>query len=545
VPVLTGEPVEKAAVFAGDVGVVGSPVRVVEVGQGGVGYTVKSFAREGVDVALSAEFVCAIVETSAAGAPGLFAACGARSGNALMDLTVSGAPLAASEIGLCGSRAIVLAPDGMLYEANLSQGFEATAIQLAEDFELGEGLDLDGDDVVDTCLVALRTFEDDLSTNPADVGNRDLDVDDLAMFVLGTDSNVTDCRSSVTDCPGQACRLLNYQVGRESVLFIVDESHENFGFTPEEDPCAPGSDINLDGLCDLTVRRCTAGGALSEGTVFGQAVNLFSQQRFQDDGENTVISAGFCGTDPFNVRIGQICDEDLDCLNEPGESCQLGLVALSALPDIDEDELPDIYDNCPKIPNPEQVDSDEDGFGDACDTFTCGDGILQEAETCDQGDQNGAPGGSCTAQCGCGVRFDVIETLNPGSSGSTPMVVYGSVSADGSGCVNLSESMVGGRAPKSIDPMSLRLSATPPTQACPSTGGAAIHSLVKRQRYRSHLQDENGDGIEDLRVHIETAPIGGDASTQVLYLTGRFQDETGPLGNACFEAVAPVRISGN
>ncbi|MHC4911320.1 MAG: hypothetical protein ACYTF9_16585, partial [Planctomycetota bacterium] len=435
---LTGEPVENAAVFGGDVAVVGSPVRLVEVTGSGAGYSVKSFTREGVDVALSAEYVCGIVHDD--DGTGLFAACGTRSGNTLSDLQVGGVSLAASEVGLCGSRAIALGADGVLYEADLAFGFEATAIQAAEDFALGNGLDLDGDEIVDSCLVALRSLESDLSSDPAVVGNRDIDTDDLAMYVLDTDSSLTDCQSSATNCPGQACKLLNYQVGREAVLFIVDEGDENFDFTPQQDICSPGTDINQDGLCGLTVRRCSAGGALTEGTAFGQAVNLFSDQRFQDDGENTVIEVGFCGSDPQNVRVGQICDEDLDCLSEREETCQLGLVALSALPDTDGDELPDIFDNCPLIPNPDQADADDDGFGDACDTFTCGDGILQEAEVCDDGDQNGGPGSTCSAQCSCGVHFEVVETYNPGASGNTPIVLFGSVAADGSGCVNLSES---------------------------------------------------------------------------------------------------------
>lgn len=54
------------------------------------------------------------------------------------------------------------------------------------------------------------------------------------------------------------------------------------------------------------------------------------------------------------------------------------------MPDTDNDGIPNKNDNCPKTPNYDQADTDKDGIGDACDTFTDidQDAVPDERDNC-------------------------------------------------------------------------------------------------------------------------------------------------------------------
>lgn len=57
------------------------------------------------------------------------------------------------------------------------------------------------------------------------------------------------------------------------------------------------------------------------------------------------------------------------------------------LPDVDNDGVPDETDNCPNVANPDQLDTDSDGLGDACEEIvppadTDGDGIVNGTDNC-------------------------------------------------------------------------------------------------------------------------------------------------------------------
>lgn len=78
--------------------------------------------------------------------------------------------------------------------------------------------------------------------------------------------------------------------------------------------------------------------------------------------------------------------------------------------DSDGDGLEDPLDNCPLVSNPDQLDTDDDRVGDACDNCAIanpsqadrdGDGFGDTCDNCDDG-PNGPLGGTCTAGTGLG-----------------------------------------------------------------------------------------------------------------------------------------------
>jgi len=65
--------------------------------------------------------------------------------------------------------------------------------------------------------------------------------------------------------------------------------------------------------------------------------------------------------------------------------------------DSDGDGVPDASDNCPLVANPDQVDFDGDGLGNACDADDDGDGVLDSEDACPLEDATGfdADGNGC------------------------------------------------------------------------------------------------------------------------------------------------------
>ena len=86
-------------------------------------------------------------------------------------------------------------------------------------------------------------------------------------------------------------------------------------------------------------------------------------------------------------------------------------------PDIDNDGIPNASDNCPTVANPTQADCNNNGIGEACETFTdCNrsgkpDSCDIAAQTSLDGDNNGVPD-ECQVDCNHNGISDLAEIFN-------------------------------------------------------------------------------------------------------------------------------------
>jgi hypothetical protein len=73
-------------------------------------------------------------------------------------------------------------------------------------------------------------------------------------------------------------------------------------------------------------------------------------------------------------------DSDGDGIPDGYDNCPF--VANPDQKDTDGDGVGDVCDNCPLVPNPDQLDQNGNGIGDACDPDIDGDGILNAQDNC-------------------------------------------------------------------------------------------------------------------------------------------------------------------
>ncbi|MFO0747362.1 MAG: thrombospondin type 3 repeat-containing protein [Myxococcota bacterium] len=90
-----------------------------------------------------------------------------------------------------------------------------------------------------------------------------------------------------------------------------------------------------------------------------------------------------CSSDPVELEAGQACGDGPD-LDGDGRVGACDPCPEDPLDDVDGDGVCGGVDNCPTAPNADQVDSDGDGSGDACDcgVDSDGDGVCDAVDPC-------------------------------------------------------------------------------------------------------------------------------------------------------------------
>ncbi len=157
--------------------------------------------------------------------------------------------------------------------------------------------------------------------------------------------------------PGQFCQPVANVPGQGTCRVVQGPCRSNNDCTAPA-TCNTGTQ-NFNRLVGPLVKH-NAG-----ATVFTGAGHCMEDLGAPCTGKSDCTPSTFCDDGTCHREHG-VCRTDDDCPNRSLTRCEPDLV-VHALEDQDEDEIPDVVDNCPTVFNPDQRDTDHDGVGDACD----------------------------------------------------------------------------------------------------------------------------------------------------------------------------------
>ena len=214
---------------------------------------------------------------------------------------------------------------------------------------------------------------------------------DFAKDACRTTCTAAHCGDGVTDT-GEECDLGS---GNSDVLpntcrttCLAPDCGDGVKDTGEECDDGPGNSPVLPDACRP---GCVAPGC-GDGVVdTGEGCDdgLANSDSVKDACRTTCTTA-HCGDGV--VDTGEECDDG----NGVGyDSCTNACEVY--VQDIDGDGVLDAVDNCPTVANTNQADKDGDGIGDACAWHTCGNGVTEITEECDDGGM--VDGDGCSSTC--------------------------------------------------------------------------------------------------------------------------------------------------
>jgi Calx-beta domain/Putative metal-binding motif/Thrombospondin type 3 repeat/Beta-propeller repeat len=138
------------------------------------------------------------------------------------------------------------------------------------------------------------------------------------------------------------------------------------------------------GIFNITPTAAEGGSFLSKLDASG---NFVSAKQIRNSSDISIdpslvtgglyITGTFGGTSDFDPGAGTF-----NLTSVGGQDIFILKLTTGSVADADADGIPDANDNCPNTPNSNQLNTDGDSMGDACDPDDDNDGVLDESDNC-------------------------------------------------------------------------------------------------------------------------------------------------------------------